>query len=36
LNNLGIIMRMKSIYFPFFSIIALHLFYKVAKIKVEK
>tara|TARA_R110002124_G_scaffold287328_6_gene473012 strand:- start:1132 stop:2301 length:1170 start_codon:yes stop_codon:yes gene_type:complete len=36
LNNLGIIMRMKSIYFPFFSIIALHLFYKVAKVKVEK
>ncbi|WP_040417881.1 hypothetical protein [Cyclobacterium qasimii] len=36
LNNLGIIMRMKSIYFPFFSIIALHLYYEVAKVKLEK
>ncbi len=36
LNNLGIIMRMKSIYFPFFSIIALHLYYEVAKEKLEK
>ncbi|WP_339904197.1 hypothetical protein [uncultured Cyclobacterium sp.] len=30
LNNLGIIMRMKSIYFPFFIIIAFHLYYKLA------
>jgi len=36
LNNLGIIMRMKSIYFPFFCIIALHLYYEVAKEKLEK
>ena len=36
LNNLGIIMRMKSIYLPFFSFIALHLFYEVAKVKEEK
>lgn len=35
LNNLGIIMRMKSIFLPFFSIFALHLYLEVSKKKVH-
>lgn len=36
LNNLGIIMRMKSIYFPFFIIFTLQLYFKVAERKAKE
>lgn len=36
LNNLGIIMRMKSIYLPFFSLISLYLYFELVRKKAVK